>query len=209
MTTFRQFLETIEDQSKIKKLADQLQFLDLNQYSVLGHGTTSEDIAKKIAKEGLKYSDPNLDRQAIAVFNMTEPIDQQPENLNRLLNWMHKNSRFVVLLGIPNKPENIQRGGEHYFNSAWEEIPPEERQELSTVKWKIPPHYIIGWINANDATFHPNNQFDPSIPVKVKPTTSLLGPRSRIPKTPNRQIPMPHRQIPIPQAQQSNDLEIW
>lgn len=163
---FKLWLEN-EDEDKIKRLGKQLKDLDLQKYSVLGHGTTNSETAKNIVKTGLRYSDPNLDRQAIPLFDSSSPIPSQTESLNTILNWGHKNSRAVVLIAIPN-PEEGQRGGSRHFNSVWDEIPKNKLTDFygkpspkNTFKYIIKPEYIAGYVDANTATFHPNPNFNP------------------------------------------------
>ena len=204
---FKLWLEN-EDEDKIKKLGDELKDLDLQKYSVLGHGTTNSETAKNIVKTGLRYSDPNLDRQAIPLFDSSSPIPSQTENLNTILNWGHKNSRAVVLIAIPNAEEG-QRGGSFHFNSVWQQIPDDKLTDFydrpspkHTAKYIIKPEYIAGYVDADTATFHPNPNFNPT-PLNKKNKWWLETP------APIKHKPAKFNPIPQPTTTVATDLDVW
>jgi hypothetical protein len=203
---FKLWLEN-EDEDKIKRLGKQLKDLDLQKYSVLGHGT-SKQTAENILKTGLRYSDPNLDRQTIPLFDSQSPIQNQTNNLKSILNWKHKNSKAIVLLGIPN-PKEDERGGEQHFQSVWDEIPKEKLTDLNgnptdknSFKYIIKPEYIMGYVDTNTATFHPNPNFKPT-PLNKKNKWWVEPPS--LPRQFNRKI-IP--QLNTPTAQYS-DPDVW
>ena len=163
---FKSFLESSESHL-IQHLGNQLQQFNNKNYSILGHGTSNKTIAEKISQEGIKYHSPDLNRQALSLFDQNKPIQNQYDNLNTILNWPHKNSKFIVLIGIPNAPQHM-RGGDAYFNSVWNQIPDDQLPTLSTDKYTIPPEYIIGYINANNANLHLNPTFNPKPISEIK-----------------------------------------
>ena len=106
---FKSFLESSESHL-IQHLGNQLKQFNNKNYSILGHGTSNKTIAEKISQEGIKYHSPDLNRQALSLFDQNKLIQNQYDNLNTILNWPHKNSKFIVLIGIPNAPQHM-RGG--------------------------------------------------------------------------------------------------
>jgi hypothetical protein len=199
---FKLFIEQNEAEM-IGRLRQQMSHLDLQSHSILGHGTTPP-IADKITREGLKYSDPNLDRQVIALFDGSVPVNKQPdEYFHNILNWQHKNSKGIVVIVIPNKQKNSPgAGGEQYFNSVWEEIPKDQlRGENDSVRYYIPPHYIAGWIDATTAEFHKNPSFSPK-PLNIKNL------RHRGIKNPGPQA-QTNQNIPIPQPTTTDGFDVF
>lgn len=205
---FKLWLEN-ENEDKIKSLGQQLKHLDQQKYSILGHGTTKQT-AENILKTGLRYSDPNLDRQTIPLFDSESPIQNQTNNLNSILNWKHKNSKAIVLIGIPN-PKEDERGGEQHFQSVWDEIPKEKLTDFhgnptdkNSFKYIIKPEYIMGYVDANNATFHTNPNFNPP-PLNTKNKWWLEPPS--LPQQSNRKIiPMPQLNTPTTQY---SDPNVW
>ncbi len=211
---FKLWLEN-EQENKIKKLGDQLKNLDLQKYSVLGHGTPNVNTAKNIMKTGLRYSDPDLDRQAVPLFDSKVPIQDQPENLNLILNWTHRNSRAVVIIAIPN-PVERKGSPSHYFQAVWDQIPDDELTDfygrpspLNTFKYIIKPEYIAGYVDADTATFHPNPKFKPSQPqTKDKWWANPPDFRQHIPSPDPIAVPSPSKDD-TPVASDTDSLSTW
>lgn len=206
---FRLFLENDEDK-KIQKLGNELKNLDLKNYSIVGHGTSNPEIAQNIVKTGLRYSEPNLNRQTIPLFDSTIPIEKQTNNLKTILNWGHKNSKAIVVIGIPNPPDD-QAAGLLYFQSVWDEIPEDKLTDLygnptskNSFKYIIKPHYIMGYIDANTASFYPNPKFNPP---PIERTDKWWGQPPKFRNTAKNQSE--HTPIPMPNNSSSSLVDIW
>jgi hypothetical protein len=195
----------LENKDKIKSLGEQLKHIDTQKYSILGHGTTNTHTAQSIINSGLKYSEPNLDRQAIPLFDSKSPIENQIDNLKSILNWTHKNSKAIVIIGIPN-PQKEQRGGDAYFQSVWDKIPHNQLTDIkgnnttkTSLKYIIKPEYLMGYIDTESTTFIPNPNFNPT-PIKSNKWWSNPIQNITKPKFTN-----------IPQINQNNQKypEVW
>ena len=167
---FKIFLEN-EENEKIEKLGNQLKYIDNTKYNILGHGT-NQFSAKNIINTGLKYSQPDLNRQAIELFHSREPIEKQIDSLKLILNWTHKQSKYIVLIAIPHPTEDVNYN--HHMQGVWEKIPKHKRTnpdgtptENTTIKYVIKSEFLLGYVDANTATFYPNNNFNPP-PIETK-----------------------------------------
>lgn len=175
-----------------KELVKQIEEeVTLDKNPVWGHGTTSAETAEKILEEGIVVS-KNFGIQEMA-YPITDNSKSPEENANniveRSLTWQHKDSKFLVLISIP---ETINRKEE-----LTEDIALDTGQE----KRRLPARFIKGYIDALNLKFVSNPKYE----ANGEPTKQELI-STELPK------PKQGAKIEIPQAAESesgNTGDVW
>lgn len=91
--------ERLEGAGEIVDLAELMGELQDGRYELMGHGTVSADVAKKIIREGVKVGGPGRDTDIDSNFFY---LDHDYEGLKGTLdNWQHKNARQIALMRVP------------------------------------------------------------------------------------------------------------
>ncbi|KKR26445.1 MAG: hypothetical protein UT57_C0033G0009, partial [Microgenomates group bacterium GW2011_GWC1_39_7] len=136
--------------TKIDKLKTEFKSIFDRNLQFFGHGTLL-DFAPQIFKEGLKVRDPDLLSTSVPLFD-NKPYDKQPEeHFKRILNWPHHNAPAVVVLAIPNMPDNLDVGIFNYLNAVLEELETEDTGY--NAQFVIPSKYIRGYVNTKTGEF--------------------------------------------------------
>ncbi len=136
--------------SELKKILDP-------EYSILGHGTRLE-AAPRILEEGLRARFPDLGTTTIPLIDSSKSIEEQAnEAAETILNWGQLHSKAVILVQIPNPPENL--GGFKYFNSVFREL--DEPDTGYNSRYLIPSGYLRGYVDVEARKFIPNPLFNP------------------------------------------------
>lgn len=112
-------------------------------YSTFGHGVRPE-LAPEAFDKGLEAKSPDLLSTTIPLFTHGKDYeDQTDETFLMILNWPHHNLKAVVIVMIPNAPED-KLGGIGYFNSVFEETDNEETGYEN--KYVIPQNTLRGML---------------------------------------------------------------
>ncbi|MCK9393229.1 MAG: hypothetical protein WCX30_01705 [Candidatus Paceibacterota bacterium] len=181
--------KTLEE--KISKLRENLKEIYSFEFSTFGHGT-SEECAKKILENGLETKNSNLDETIISLFDSSLPYDKQSDEVfKNILNWKHRDYKYIVTVMIPN-PKKDEQGGRNYFNSVFEELPEDKKVDVGIQgadrEYVIPPHFIKGYIDANSLEFIENEKYNPLVGVEMKEIEQVVPHESNID---NIEIPKP------------------
>lgn len=158
--------EVSQSESTLNHLKAEIKTILDPKFSTLGHGTRLE-AAKKILEDGLRAKFPDLGTTTVSLLDSSKPINEQVNQaVETILNLKHLNSKAVVLIQIPNPPED-SLGGLKYFNSVFKEL--DEPETSYENRWVIPSAYLIGYVDVAAQKFILNPLFDP----KPLPTVKL------------------------------------
>ena len=156
---------------ELTHLKDKLTAIYDPNFSTLGHGTQLT-LAPHILEEGLQLRSPDLGTTTVPIIEPAQPYKKQsPKLLETVLSWPHLNLKSVVVVMIPNVPDDQPVGGSMYFNSVIEELQePEGEYGGYTMKYYVPREYVRGYIDAEKRDFIPNPHFAPKVPkIKLPP----------------------------------------
>lgn len=155
---------------KIKTLKENLrEIFDSPKYSTFGHGTTREK-AENILINGIESSTSALDETAIR-------LEDNDESYNKILNWKHRNSKFIIIIMIPNPTDNL---GYTYFDNVFDELPENRKSNTSYYgrgfgrEYYIKPQFIKGYVDVNSLSFVKNELYDPEKKLIVKETPQIF-----------------------------------
>lgn len=156
--------ENIIEKNKIEILKENLkEIFDQSKYSTFGHGTGKEQV-ESILKNGLESANNCLDEVARC-------LDDTEESYDKILNWIHRNSKYIVIIMIPNPTSGM--GGYSYLDNAFEMLPENKKQDLHVGRefkkeYFIQPQFIKGYIDVNSLSFIKNKLYDPEAKLIIK-----------------------------------------
>ena len=162
---------------KIQILKENLkEIFDLSKYSTFGHGTNKVQ-AEKILKTGLESATDSLDETTLV-------LDDTKGSLDRILDWPHRNYKYIVIVMVPNAPTGM--GGFRYFDSVFDELPENRKSDIGAGRefrkeYYIQPQFIKGYIDVDSLSLIKNELYDPEAKVDVKEVPEG-GPRPRTPE---------------------------
>lgn len=126
-----------------KELIDEfdglLTSLDNDEVMVALHGTLPET-AKTICETGLQYKLPNLTSTAVLQNMNYGSEDMHYKDYSSLLNWIHREYKGLVILGIPYEC--------FYKEGLWNKFKDEE-SEFSQ-NYRIDPDFIVGYLDVEN-----------------------------------------------------------
>lgn len=137
--------------------------IKMEGYVTLGHGTR-EEAAKKIMKEGLKCQSSMLESTLIALFSPEKGVEITDEEVERVLNGQHLDSKYIVIVQIRN-PEERKNARREYFQQIIEKLPDEQKGMYGNIN-VVPRAFIRGYIDVEKSKFIENENFDPNIKLK-------------------------------------------
>lgn len=177
----------------VSRVKDELREVFAPNLQFFGHGTRLE-VAPRVLEEGLESKHPYLDTTAMPLFG-DEPFEEQPDEVfERFINWPHLESKAVVVIALPHKPQDFKGGITDYLNSAFEELGTEDTGH--NTRYVLPSTYIRGYFNAETGKFVENPNFKPTIP-KAKPNEAAPP------------FVKPNGKVEIPTGSIASDEEVW
>lgn len=113
--------------------------LDNDEVMVAIHGTFPET-AESICETGLQYKQPNLTSTAVLQNMNYGSEDMHYKDYSSLLNWVHREYKGLVILGIPYEC--------FYKEGLWNKYKDEE-SEFSQ-NYRIDPDFIVGYLDVEN-----------------------------------------------------------
>lgn len=117
------------------------------------HGTNPQFL-DSIRQNGLEYQLPEI--LSTALIQTGTDLEETYSNFSELLNWPHKESKGLILLGIPSECNGVLSHGEKETKPLWLRISQEGDYEE---KYRINPEFIIGQIDVEKKVIQDNPTF--------------------------------------------------
>lgn len=117
------------------------------------HGTNPQ-LLDSIRQNGLEYKFPEI--LSTALIQTGTDLEETYSNFSGLLNWSHKESKGLILLGIPSECNGVLSHGEKETKPLWLRISQEGDYEK---KYRINPEFIIGQIDVEKKVIQDNPTF--------------------------------------------------
>lgn len=137
--------------------------LNNNQNMYFGHGTGVEDseVIRSIMNNGLRCSHGSLYFTSVAL-GIGSQIPASEQEL--LKNWLHKDSKIIVIVSLPLQYKIIDLVGTPTYNqadAAYYYIPDENtRKKFSlTNSPYVMPEFIVGYYDARNDSFTSNSRY--------------------------------------------------
>lgn len=153
---------------KIKILKENLrEIFDPSKYTTFGHGTTHKEKAESILINGIESSTDALDETALI-------LEDTNESYNKILNWEHKNSKYIIVIMIPTLNSSNYLESRMYTDNIFDELPEDRKSNTSYYgrgfgrEYYIKPQFIKGYINVNSLNFVKNKLYNPEEKVTIK-----------------------------------------
>lgn len=117
------------------------------------HGTEPQ-LLDSIQQNGLEYQLPEI--LSTTFIQTGTDLEETYSNFSGLLNWPHKESKGLILLGIPSECNGVLSHGEKETKPLWLRISQEGDYEE---KYRINPEFIVGQIDVDKKVIQDNPTF--------------------------------------------------
>jgi hypothetical protein len=173
---------------ELEELKIKFEGLFIPGFTVLGHGTTQIESAEKTFETGLESKIDDIHTTMI-------PLNKTEEGFDQILNWPHGESKYIVVVCLPNA-NDAEMGGSRYFNSYFKELSSESTGYNN--RYTISPKYVRGYFDMLNLRFSENQNFDPE---KLSPTSPGLKESDDEPTSSELNIPQ--------SSKDENSTEVW
>ncbi len=138
------------------KLDEAMEELQDGRYELLGHGTTTVDLAERIMNEGVEVGGSGRDTDIDSNFYY---LDHDYENLKKTLdNWQHEEAQQIVLVRVPVKYKLPFAGlGKNTYGVFYH-----DKDEHGT-KGVYEGDYVYGWYDAESGMVRKNANYHGSL----------------------------------------------
>jgi len=187
----------ISEQVIIKKFQQELVPIFLETHSTWGHGTIRKEDAENILAKGLYANN------APEISTTAAGIENSAEGMKKIMNWPHRNLKYIVAIMIPKSAKMSGGTGLGFFyEHLWKAVSDKDERKLG--KWKLPAKYIRGYIDVKNIKLVPNQLFEekPEMPEPIK--HEMGDPRNNIGSS--QEVP---KDIPQVAKKKEDTPDVW